>query len=62
MILMKDDLDREWQWLFLRCKNTAAAKAEILTLFSDEPDDEHEWSEQGFNSSFCGTTATLDRT
>lgn len=45
MILTKDDLDREWQWLFLRCKNTAA-KAEILTLFSDEPDDEHEWSEQ----------------
>ena len=40
MILTKDDLDREWQWLFLRCKNTAAAKAEILTLFSDEPDDE----------------------
>ena len=40
MILTKDDLDREWQWLFLRCKNTAAAKAEIL------PDDEHEWSEQ----------------
>ena len=24
MILMKDDLGREWQWLFLRCKNTAA--------------------------------------
>ena len=46
MILTKDDLDREWQWLFLRCKNTAVAKAEILTLFSDEPDDEHEWSEQ----------------
>ena len=32
MILTKYDLDREWQWLFLRCKNTAAAKAEILTL------------------------------
>lgn len=46
MILTKDDLDREWQWLFLHCKNTAAAKAEILTLFSDEPDDEREWSEQ----------------
>ena len=46
MILTKDDLDREWQWLFLRCKNAAAAKAEILTLFSDEPDDEREWSEQ----------------
>jgi hypothetical protein len=46
MILMKDDLDRECQWLFLRCMNTAAAKAEILTLFSDEPDDEHEWSEK----------------
>ena len=46
MILTKDDLDREWQWLFLHCKDTAAAKEEILALFSEEPDDELQWSEQ----------------
>ena len=46
MILTQDDLDREWQWLFLYCKDTAAAKEEILALFSEEPDDEHQCSEQ----------------
>ena len=46
MILMKYDLDRDWQWLFLHCKDTAAAKAEILALFSEEPGNEHQWSEQ----------------
>ena len=45
MILTKDDLDKEWQWMFLHCKDTATAKAEILALFSEEPDEEHEWSE-----------------
>ena len=46
MILTQDDLDREWQWLFLYCKDTAAAKEEILALFSEEPDDEHQCSEK----------------
>ena len=46
MIPRKGDLDREWRWMFLRCKDPAAAKAEILALFSKEPDDEHQWSEQ----------------
>lgn len=46
MILRKDDLEREWQWLFLHCKGTTEAKAEILALFSEGPDNEHEWSEQ----------------
>ena len=46
MILTQDDLDRDWQWMFLHCKDMAAAKAEILALFSEEPDEEHEWSEQ----------------
>ncbi len=46
MILTKDDLDREWQWMFLDCKDTAAAKAEILALLSKEPDNKYQWSEQ----------------
>ena len=46
MILTKDVLDKDWQWMFLHCKNTTAAKAEILALFSEEPDDEYQWSKQ----------------
>ncbi len=46
MILTKDDLDRDWRWMFLHCKDTAAAKEEILALFSEEHDDGHQWSEQ----------------
>ena len=46
MILTNDDLDKEWQWMFLHCKDMTAAKAEILALFSEEPDDEHHWTEQ----------------
>ena len=46
MILTNDDLNREWQWLFLHCKDTVAAKVEILALFSEEPDDEYQWSKQ----------------
>jgi hypothetical protein len=32
--------------LFLHCKYTEAAKAEILAFFSEEPDDKHQWAEQ----------------
>ena len=46
MILTKDVLDKDWQWMFLHCKNTTAAKAEILALFSEEPDVEYQWSKQ----------------
>lgn len=46
MTITKEDLDNKWWYLFLRCKNSEAAKAGILALFSEEPDDEHEWSEQ----------------
>ena len=46
MILTKDDLDRDWRWIFLHCKNTAVAKAEILALLSKEPDNKYQWSEQ----------------
>ena len=46
MTLTRKELDTEWRTMFLRCKNPEAAKAEILTLFSEEPDDEHQWTEQ----------------
>ena len=43
---MKKDLDTKWRLMFLHCKKYEAAKAEILALFSEEPDDEHQWTEQ----------------
>ena len=46
MTITRENLDSKWQSLFLRCKDPEAAKAEILELFSQEPNDEHEWSEQ----------------
>ena len=46
MTLTRKDLDTDWWAMFLRCKDPEAAKAEILALFSEEPDNEHEWSEQ----------------
>ena len=39
-------LDERYSWLFLHCQNVSAAKAEILELFSEEPDDEYTWAEQ----------------
>lgn len=32
--------------MFRNCKDSEAAKAEILSLLSEEPDDEHQWTEQ----------------
>lgn len=46
MALTRKELDTEWRTMFQRCKDPEAAKAEILTLFSEEPDDEHQWVEQ----------------
>lgn len=46
MILTSKDLDTQLANLFLNCKDVEAAKAEILALFSEEPDDEHQWTEQ----------------
>ena len=39
-------LDERYSWLFLHCQNVSATKAEILELFSEEPDDENTWAEQ----------------
>ncbi len=46
MTITRVDLENRWQSLFLRCKDPEAAKAEILELVSQEPNNEHEWSEQ----------------
>ena len=47
MIVTKIILDSdEFAPLFLHCKNTQAAKAEILNRLSEEPGDGYAWTEQ----------------
>lgn len=46
MTITKKDLDIRWWQMFWHCKDSETAKAEMLALFSVEPDDEHLWSEQ----------------
>lgn len=47
MIVTKKMLDSdEYALLFLHCKNTQAAKAEILNRLSEEPGDGYVWTEQ----------------
>lgn len=41
-MLTRDELDRDWWAMVLHCKDPEAAKAEVLSFFLDEPDDEHE--------------------
>lgn len=44
--MTRNDLDTKLANMFLNCKDVEAAKAEILVLSSEEPDDEHRWTEQ----------------
>ena len=46
MILTKKDLDTEWAEMFRHCKNSEAAKKEILARFFEEPGDGYVWSQQ----------------
>ncbi len=46
MILTGNDLDTKWVDLFLPCKDVEAAKSEIMALFSEEPNNGHQWTEQ----------------
>lgn len=46
MILTKENLDTKWSEIFRYFKEPKAAIAEVLLLFSEESDDEYEWSEQ----------------
>lgn len=47
MILTRRLLDTKYASWFRSKQNTEQAKREILRLFSEEPDEFHEWSEQG---------------
>ncbi len=46
MTLTRKMLDTQYAWWFYGKRNTEQAKQEILSLFSEEPDDCHEWTEQ----------------
>ena len=46
MTITRHLLDTEYAYWFRNKCNTEQAKQEILELFSDEPDDFREWSEQ----------------
>ena len=46
MTLTRKMLDTQYAWWFHGKCNTERAKQEILSLFSEEPDDCHEWTEQ----------------
>ena len=46
MTLTRKLLDTKYIWWFHNKRNAEQAKAEILALFSEEPDGCHEWSEQ----------------
>lgn len=45
-MLTRDELDSKWSALFLHCNDSDTVKAEVLALFAEESDDEHEWSQQ----------------
>ena len=46
MTLTRNMLDTRYAWWFHGKHNTEQAKEEILALFSEKPDDCHEWTEQ----------------
>ena len=46
MTITRHLLNTEYAWWFSNKRNAEHAKEEILMLFSEEPDDLHEWSEQ----------------
>lgn len=46
MTVTAADLDTKYSAWFVGMKNTKQAKAEILVLFENKPDEEHIWSEQ----------------
>ena len=46
MTITRHLLDTEYAYWFRNKRNVGKAKQEILILFSEEPDDFHEWTEQ----------------
>ncbi len=54
-------LDTEYASRFCNKRNAEHAKKEILMLFSDEPDEFQEWSEQDIYEQFRKITARWDK-
>ena len=46
MTLTRKLLDSRYAWWFHGKRNTEQAKEDILSQFSQEPDEGHEWTEQ----------------
>ena len=46
MTLTREMLDNQYAWWFRSKRNAEQAKEEILNIFSQEPDDACEWTEQ----------------
>ena len=46
MTLTREMLDNQYAWWFHGKRNTEQAKADILRIFSQEPDDGQAWTEQ----------------
>ena len=46
MTLTREMLDNQYAWWFHGKRNAEQAKQEILSLFSENPDDCNEWTEQ----------------
>ena len=46
MTLTRYPLDTQYAWWFYNKRNTEQARQEILSIFSEDPDEYHEWSEQ----------------
>ena len=46
MTLTREMLDNQYAWWFHSKRSTEQAKEEILSQFSQEPDEGHEWTEQ----------------
>ena len=46
MTLTRRLLDTKYKWWFHNKRNSEQAKDEILSIFSEEPDTLHEWTEQ----------------
>ena len=46
MTLTRCLLDTKYKWWFHNKRNAEQARQEILSIFSEEPDEYHAWSEQ----------------
>lgn len=61
MTLTRHLLDTTYASWFRNKRNTEQAKREILRLFSEEPDEFHEWSEQDIHEQARKIIARWDK-